>query len=213
MDDVLRSNWAVQAKTEIAKEVKDTLSKSMGSFGFMIIEALVWLTPFPSVPVYHISLMKSSSSSPLRTQRISTHAPSRSGLDVIVLGQYVHFAGFLPSHVCGNAAVLYGLRYHKDRCVRWIGCGAFQVTDIEPDPKVRAAMNEINAAQRMREAAMQKAEADKVMVVKRAEASAEAKCAAALFIHADYAILALHASFSNRMWNISSSAYEEELVH
>ena len=50
-----------------------------------------------------------------------------------------------------------------------------QVTDIEPDPKVRAAMNEINAAQRMREAAMQKAEADKVMVVKRAEASAEAK--------------------------------------
>lgn len=50
-----------------------------------------------------------------------------------------------------------------------------KVTDIEPDPKVRAAMNEINAAQRMREAAIQKAEADKVMVVKRAEASAEAK--------------------------------------
>lgn len=50
-----------------------------------------------------------------------------------------------------------------------------KVTDIEPDAKVRAAMNEINAAQRMREAAIQKAEAEKVMVVKRAEASAEAK--------------------------------------
>lgn len=56
------------------------------------------------------------------------------------------------------------------------------MTDIEPDPKVRAAMNEINAAQRMREAAIQKAEADKVMVVKRAEASAEAKCALCITI-------------------------------
>ncbi len=55
------------------------------------------------------------------------------------------------------------------------GIWVVQVTDIEPDPKVRAAMNEINAAQRMREASIQKAEADKVMVVKRAEASAEAK--------------------------------------
>lgn len=99
-------------------------------------------------------------------------------------GETVHFAAFLPIVVCGIAATLSGMRDHNDRCVRWIAGGAFQVTDIEPDPKVRAAMNEINAAQRMREAAMQKAEADKVMVVKRAEASAEAKYAAP-FIHAD----------------------------
>jgi hypothetical protein len=44
-----------------------------------------------------------------------------------------------------------------------------QVTDIEPDSKVRAAMNEINAAQRMRMAAREKAEAEKVMLVTRAE--------------------------------------------
>jgi regulator of protease activity HflC (stomatin/prohibitin superfamily) len=37
------------------------------------------------------------------------------------------------------------------------------------------AMNEINAAQRMRQAAMEKAEAQKVAVVKAAEADAEAK--------------------------------------
>ena len=49
------------------------------------------------------------------------------------------------------------------------------VTDIDPDAKVKASMNEINAAQRMREAAIQKAEADKVMVVKAAEAEAESK--------------------------------------
>ena len=38
------------------------------------------------------------------------------------------------------------------------------VTDIEPAAKVKAAMNEINAATRMRSAAAQKAEAEKIQV-------------------------------------------------
>ena len=49
------------------------------------------------------------------------------------------------------------------------------VTDIAPDQKVKVAMNEINAAQRMRVAAQDRAEAEKIMVVKAAEADAEAK--------------------------------------
>lgn len=49
------------------------------------------------------------------------------------------------------------------------------VTDLVPDNKVRMAMNEINSASRMREAATEKAEADKVMLVKAAEADAESK--------------------------------------
>lgn len=49
------------------------------------------------------------------------------------------------------------------------------VTDLEPDNKVKASMNEINAAQRLREAAQEKAEADKILAVKSAEADAEAK--------------------------------------
>ena len=49
------------------------------------------------------------------------------------------------------------------------------VVDIEPAAKVKASMNEINAAQRMRLAAFEQAEADKVKVVKAAEADAEAK--------------------------------------
>lgn len=49
------------------------------------------------------------------------------------------------------------------------------VTDLEPDSKVKASMNEINAAQRLREAAQEKAEADKILAVKAAEAEAEAK--------------------------------------
>lgn len=48
------------------------------------------------------------------------------------------------------------------------------VTDISPDANVKAAMNEINTAQRLRCAALEKAEAEKIMRVKQAEAEAEA---------------------------------------
>ncbi|MCS1407742.1 MAG: Modulator of FtsH protease HflK [Verrucomicrobia subdivision 3 bacterium] len=49
------------------------------------------------------------------------------------------------------------------------------VTDIDPDAKVKDAMNEINAAQRLRVAAAEKGEAEKVLQVKAAEAEAESK--------------------------------------
>ena len=49
------------------------------------------------------------------------------------------------------------------------------VTDIEPDARVKEAMNEINAAQRMRVAATEKGEAEKILKVKLAEADARSK--------------------------------------
>ncbi|AMV36855.1 SPFH domain-containing protein [Planctomyces sp. SH-PL62] len=49
------------------------------------------------------------------------------------------------------------------------------VTDIEPDRKVKEAMNEINAAQRLRIAATEKGEADRILKVKAAEAEAQSK--------------------------------------
>merc|ERR1719181_2056575 len=49
------------------------------------------------------------------------------------------------------------------------------VTDLRPDDKVRHAMNEIDANRRLRVAATEKAEADKVLKVKAAEAEAESK--------------------------------------
>ena len=49
------------------------------------------------------------------------------------------------------------------------------VTDMSPDMRVRNAMNEINASKRLKEAANEKAEGDKVLVVKSAEAEAESK--------------------------------------
>jgi regulator of protease activity HflC (stomatin/prohibitin superfamily) len=49
------------------------------------------------------------------------------------------------------------------------------VTDIDPDRKVKESMNEINAAKRLREAAQERGEADKILKVKAAEAEAESK--------------------------------------
>jgi len=49
------------------------------------------------------------------------------------------------------------------------------ISDIVPDPKVKAAMNDINAAQREREATVSRAETNKMLLVKQAEAEAESK--------------------------------------
>ena len=49
------------------------------------------------------------------------------------------------------------------------------VTDIVPDEKVKSAMNDINAAQREQVAATARGEAEKILVVKKAEAEAESK--------------------------------------
>lgn len=49
------------------------------------------------------------------------------------------------------------------------------ITDIEPDSKVKASMNEINTAQRLRIAAVEKGEAERILKVKSAEAEAQSK--------------------------------------
>uniref|UniRef100_A0A2N9HTD4 Band 7 domain-containing protein n=1 Tax=Fagus sylvatica TaxID=28930 RepID=A0A2N9HTD4_FAGSY len=49
------------------------------------------------------------------------------------------------------------------------------IVDIEPDVHVKRAMNEINAAARMRVAANERAEAEKILQIKRAEGDAESK--------------------------------------
>jgi regulator of protease activity HflC (stomatin/prohibitin superfamily) len=49
------------------------------------------------------------------------------------------------------------------------------ITDLMPDARVKASMNEINASRRLKEAASHKAEAEKIKQVKGAEAEAEAR--------------------------------------
>eukprot|EP00607_Mallomonas_marina_P010301 CAMPEP_0182418006 /NCGR_PEP_ID=MMETSP1167-20130531/2455_1 /TAXON_ID=2988 /ORGANISM="Mallomonas Sp, Strain CCMP3275" /LENGTH=284 /DNA_ID=CAMNT_0024591945 /DNA_START=89 /DNA_END=943 /DNA_ORIENTATION=+ len=47
------------------------------------------------------------------------------------------------------------------------------VTEMNPNARVRDSMNEINASKRLKEAAYQRAEGEKIVVVKNAEAQAE----------------------------------------
>jgi len=49
------------------------------------------------------------------------------------------------------------------------------ITDLDPDPRVKSAMNEINSSKRLKFAVAEKAEGDKILKVKSAEAEAEAK--------------------------------------
>lgn len=49
------------------------------------------------------------------------------------------------------------------------------ITDIDPDSKVKDAMNRINAAKRDKEAALEEGEGAKIIIIKEAEAEAEAK--------------------------------------
>ncbi len=49
------------------------------------------------------------------------------------------------------------------------------ITDIDPDARVKDSMNKINAAKRDKEAAIEEAEAEKIRVIKAAEADAESK--------------------------------------
>lgn len=49
------------------------------------------------------------------------------------------------------------------------------ITDIDPDANVKASMNQINAAKRQKHAALEEAEAQKIKIVKEAEADAESK--------------------------------------
>jgi regulator of protease activity HflC (stomatin/prohibitin superfamily) len=49
------------------------------------------------------------------------------------------------------------------------------ITDIDPDEKVKQAMNEINTQQRLRLAATEKAQAEYIMTVRNAEGEAESK--------------------------------------
>jgi len=49
------------------------------------------------------------------------------------------------------------------------------VTDLNPDVRVKQSMNEINANRRLKEAAQYKADAEKIRMVKAAEAEAESK--------------------------------------
>src|SRR6201997_4852392 len=76
-----------------------------------------------------------------------------------------------------QADIASDLRDSLDASMREYGYTIVKVliSDIVPDPKVKAAMNDINAAAREREATVSRAETNKLLAVKQAEAEAESK--------------------------------------
>src|SRR6201997_5553847 len=76
-----------------------------------------------------------------------------------------------------QADIAKDLRDSLDASMREYGYTIVKVliSDIVPDPKVKAATNEINAGAREREATISRAETNKLLAVKQAEAEAESK--------------------------------------
>ena len=76
-----------------------------------------------------------------------------------------------------QADIATDLRDNLDGSMKEYGYSIVKVliSDIVPDLKVKAAMNDINAAQREREATVSRAETNKMLLVKQAEAEAESK--------------------------------------
>ncbi|MGC1417886.1 MAG: SPFH domain-containing protein [Candidatus Acidiferrum sp.] len=76
-----------------------------------------------------------------------------------------------------QASIATDLRDNLDASMKEYGYSIVKVliSDIVPDLKVKAAMNDINAAQREREATVSRAETNKMLLVKQAEAEAESK--------------------------------------
>src|SRR5690606_32645646 len=66
-----------------------------------------------------------------------------------------------------KAAIAEAVKVELSPVMEGFGYGIVKalVTDIEPDPHVKAAMNEINAAQRMRGAANEEGEAERILKV------------------------------------------------
>ena len=76
-----------------------------------------------------------------------------------------------------QADIASDLRDNLDASMKEYGYSIVKVliSDIVPDQKVKAAMNDINAARREREATVSRAETNKLLLVKQAEAEAESK--------------------------------------
>ena len=102
-------------------------------------------------------------------------AQIKSYVEQVILG---HVPGMTLDEVFANqSSIALAVRKELDSDMSGFGYEIVnvQVTDISPDEKVKSAMNDINAAQREQVAASSRGEAEKILVVKKAEAEAESK--------------------------------------
>jgi regulator of protease activity HflC (stomatin/prohibitin superfamily) len=102
-------------------------------------------------------------------------AQIKSYVEQVILG---HVPGMTLDEVFANqSSIALAVKKELDTDMSGFGYEIVNVlvTDIVPDAKVKSAMNDINAAQREQVAANARGEAEKILVVKKAEAEAESK--------------------------------------
>ena len=102
-------------------------------------------------------------------------AQIQSYVEQVILG---HVPGMTLDEVfASQSSIAAAVKQELDADMALFGYGIVNVlvTDIVPDAKVKSAMNDINAAQREQVAANARGEAEKILVVKKAEAEAESK--------------------------------------
>ena len=102
-------------------------------------------------------------------------AQIKSYVEQVILG---HVPGMTLDEVFANqSSIAMAVKKEQDADMAGFGYEIVNVlvTDIVPDAKVKSAMNDINAAQREQVAAAARGEAEKILVVKKAEAEAESK--------------------------------------
>ena len=102
-------------------------------------------------------------------------AQIKSYVEQVILG---HVPGMTLDEVFANqSSIAAAVKKELDTDMAGFGYEIVNVlvTDIVPDSKVKSAMNDINAAQREQVAANARGEAEKILVVKKAEAEAESK--------------------------------------
>jgi regulator of protease activity HflC (stomatin/prohibitin superfamily) len=102
-------------------------------------------------------------------------AQIKSYVEQVILG---HVPGMTLDEVFANqSSIAAAVKKELDTDMSGFGYEIVNVlvTDIVPDAKVKSAMNDINAAQREQVAANARGEAEKILVVKKAEAEAESK--------------------------------------
>ena len=102
-------------------------------------------------------------------------AQIKSYVEQVILG---HVPGMTLDEVfASQSSIAAAVKHELDTDMTGFGYEIVNVlvTDIVPDAKVKSAMNDINAAQREQVAANARGEAEKILVVKKAEAEAESK--------------------------------------
>jgi regulator of protease activity HflC (stomatin/prohibitin superfamily) len=102
-------------------------------------------------------------------------AQIKSYVEQVILG---HVPGMTLDEVfASQSSIAAAVKHELDTDMAGFGYEIVNVlvTDIVPDEKVKSAMNDINAAQREQVAATARGEAEKILVVKKAEAEAESK--------------------------------------